>query len=543
MYCEFFGLSEKPFDVTPDPKFLYLTPGHKEALSSLIYGIRERRGFIVLVGEVGTGKTTLLNAVVNRLDEKTQVSFVFNTDVAFEEMLNMALVDLGLAKPASHLRKVEALERLNDFAIRELARGSNVTLIVDEAQNLDWECLENIRLLSNLETRKHKLIQIVLSGQPELDRKLNQPELRQLAQRVSVRRYISPLGREDTYRYIRHRLKVAGHRGFPLFDQKAYQLIWRFSGGVPRKINMVCDNALLLGYALRKKTIKTAQIEEAIKDLSSSPFSSPREPDRTPSVQDMALASPQLRQQQAIRRSRIGRTVMWGVAMCGVLVVGLLVGRFGLRVSDTVSIPILPSIRSEEPSPTDSLDGSSQPSNPVESVDSSPLPASKEPVMIAAATPSEESGGLGISIEGSKGIQQVEEETPSLEEMPAVGARVERLPDPEPARALEGVSVTTRDEITQVTITADGVIKGYDVFALRSPARLVIDLWKLKNLFSPQAVDRRTPHIDRIRIGEHPNKIRLVLDSSVAELPPYRINRIENELVVLFGDFETTTTN
>jgi len=277
MYCNFFGFSEKPFNVTPDPKFLYLSPSHRETLAALTYGIRERRGFITIVGEVGTGKTTLLNTLLERLDEKTQVGFIFNTDVAFEEMLSMSLLDLGLVKPEELLPKVESVRRLNDFAIRQLSRGGNVVLVVDEAQNLNRSAMESLRLLSNLETPKHKLIQIVLSGQPELDVKLAQPELRQLTQRISLRRYITPLRKKETYEYIQHRLSIAEHNGPALFSRQARKLIWEYSGGVPRKINVLCDNAILIAYALRRKTITAKVIEEAIKDLSWSPFSGSRD--------------------------------------------------------------------------------------------------------------------------------------------------------------------------------------------------------------------------------------------------------------------------
>ena len=273
MYRKFFGFSEKPFDVTPDPRFLYLSPAHQEMLASLIYGIRERRGFITIIGEVGTGKTTLLNTVLDQLDENTKVAFISNTDVTFMQMLIMALVDLGAARSKEKLSKVEALSLLNHFTIQQLAKGINVVLIVDEAQNLDSRTLESMRLLSNLETRKHKLVQIILSGQPELDLKLNQPELRQLAQRISLKRYITPLNEKETYEYIQHRLTIAGYKGPSLFSRKAKQLIWEYSWGVPRKINILCDNAFLIGYGLRSRKINQAVVDEAIKDLSLSPFS------------------------------------------------------------------------------------------------------------------------------------------------------------------------------------------------------------------------------------------------------------------------------
>ncbi|MCK4814723.1 AAA family ATPase, partial [bacterium] len=273
MYSNFFGFTEKPFDVTPDPKFLYLNEAYREVLASLIYGIHERRGFITVVGEVGTGKTTLLNAVLDRLDEQTNVAYIFNTDVTFEQLLSNILVDLGLSKAETTLYREQALERLNRFAIGQLAKGYNIALIVDEAQNLDYRTLESLRLLSNLETRKLKLIQIILSGQPELDSKLNDPRLRQLAQRISLKRYIVPLNEKETYEYIQHRLAIAGCKGSSLFDRKAKQLIWNYSGGIPRKISILCDNAFLIAYGLKKRKISEDVIAEAIKDLTWSPFS------------------------------------------------------------------------------------------------------------------------------------------------------------------------------------------------------------------------------------------------------------------------------
>jgi general secretion pathway protein A len=318
MYCNFFGISEKPFDVTPDPAFLYLSPGHQEMLASLIYGIRERRGFITIVGEVGTGKTTLLNAVLDRLDEKTKVAFIFNTDVTFEHMLVMALVEFGVARPEENLPKVEALGRLNDFAIRQLAKGVNVVLIVDEAQNLDDRCLESLRLLSNLETRKHKLVQIILSGQPELDFKLGRPELRQLAQRISLKRYITPLSEKETYAYIQHRLVIAGYKGPSLFSHEARQLIWKYSGGVPRKINILCDNAFLIGYGLRRKKIKAPVVEEAIKDLSWSPFSGNIETRFVPPLEEK---TPQIIMRAPHPRFAVILSLM--LAVCLIFAVGL----------------------------------------------------------------------------------------------------------------------------------------------------------------------------------------------------------------------------
>jgi general secretion pathway protein A len=290
MYCPFYGFSEKPFEVTPDPKYLYLSPSHREMLAALVYGIKERRGFIAIIGEVGTGKTTLLNALLDRLDEHTKVAYICNTSMDFEQILRQVLLELGLQESGVPLSKFKSIQWLNDLAIGHLSRGGNVVLIVDEAQNLDHDSLENLRLLSNLETRKHKLIQIVLSGQPELDAKLRRPELRQLAQRISVRRHIEPLAEVETCEYIRNRLALVGYKGSALFDREAEQLIYSHSGGIPRKINILCDNALLIGYGLGQKRIKAEVVEEAAKDLGwSSASSAPPDPSETPVATPMPV--------------------------------------------------------------------------------------------------------------------------------------------------------------------------------------------------------------------------------------------------------------
>lgn len=343
MYRDFFGFSAKPFDVTPDPRFLYLTPGHREMLASLVYGIQERRGFITMVGEVGAGKTTLLNAVLDQLDRKVRVAFIFNTNVTFDEMLTMALLDLKLASPEEKLSKVEALSRLKGFAFQQLSQGGNVVLLVDEAQNLEPSAMENVRLLSNLETRKHKLIQIVLSGQPELDVKLSQPELRQLSQRISIRRYITPLSEKETYEYIQHRLNVAEYSGPALFDHRAQRLIWEHSGGVPRKINVLCDNALLIGYALGQRTIDTTVIEEAIKDLRWSPFTSPRETQPGTPIQ----SDPRLPEQSS--HSRFAMAASLVLAACTIFFAGFFFGTSWPNLQVSKIVPLSAKMRFEAP--------------------------------------------------------------------------------------------------------------------------------------------------------------------------------------------------
>ncbi len=269
MYIDFYGFSQKPFDVTCNPRFLYLTSEHKETLASLLYGIQERRGIMALIGEVGTGKTTMLRAAMQNLGPSAKIAFIFNTTDDFEDLLEMALDDLGILGDPSKLSKSGKSIKLRKYAEFEAKRGCRVVLIIDEAQNLSFESLENWRLLSNLETVDGKLIQIVLSGQPELENKLRDYRLRQLAQRIGVKRYIGALGKNDTVKYVNHRLKVVGGRN--VFDEESLSLIWSFSSGIPRKINILCDNALLIGFAMQSKTITKDIVKEAIDDANQSP--------------------------------------------------------------------------------------------------------------------------------------------------------------------------------------------------------------------------------------------------------------------------------
>ena len=266
MYCKFFGFSKRPFDITPNHRFLYPTPGHRKALNSLLYGIHERRGLIVLTGDVGTGKTTLLHAALQRLDAKTKWAFIFNTDLRFLEVLAMILDELKLLKPKK-LTKFAALRTLNHFAIRQTAKGGNVVIVVDEAQNLSSETMENLRLLSNLESNKLKLIQLVIAGQPELDDLFREPASKQFVQRICLRRLVSPLGEKDTYKYLQHRLAVADYKGPLPFTPRALKMVWHFSRGVPRIINVICDNALWIAFAMKKKKISGEILLEVAKDL------------------------------------------------------------------------------------------------------------------------------------------------------------------------------------------------------------------------------------------------------------------------------------
>jgi general secretion pathway protein A len=267
MYCKHFGFSKKPFDVTPDHRFLYMTKEHREALASIVYGIRERRGFVALVGEAGTGKTTLLRAALTRLDKNTRSAFIFNSELPFIQVMALILDELGILQPVKRLSLIGAVRRLNDFAIKQFADSGNVVIMVDEAQNYDPKTIEGLRLLSNLESNEHKMIQVVLAGQPALDSKLSERAMQQFSQRISLRRTTNALGEKDVHEYIRHRLEVAGYKGDELLNKKAISLIWQHSQGIPRKINILCDNVLLNAYAMGHKKIKAEVVEEAIVDL------------------------------------------------------------------------------------------------------------------------------------------------------------------------------------------------------------------------------------------------------------------------------------
>lgn len=264
MYLKFYGLAEKPFSQTPDPKFLYWNEAYRETIASLRYGISERKGFVTMIGEAGTGKTTLLRKLLDDLGTDVVSVFLFNPNASFEEILEYTLSELGI--PAASGRKLAMLQRLNDFLLAAFNEGKNTILLIDEAQDLETEVLESLRLLSNLETAKEKILQIVLSGQPELAARLAQPNLRQLKQRIAVRCRIEPLGRDELAQYLAARLSVAGGRP-DLFQPETLEPIWGFARGIPRLINTVCDNALLVGYALGRQTIDRDVIAEVVSDL------------------------------------------------------------------------------------------------------------------------------------------------------------------------------------------------------------------------------------------------------------------------------------
>jgi general secretion pathway protein A len=266
MYRKFYGFKERPFEITPDPKFVYLSEHHQEALSHLKYAIREGKGFSVITGEAGTGKTTLVHMLLNRLDGQVRTCYIFNPILEQSDFLNYICDDLGIESVGMKSRG-QSLMALHKFLLDCFARDEKVFLIIDEAQSLKPELLQEVRLLTNLETSKSKLLHVILLGQPELDKTLAESRFRPLKQRISVRYHLRTLNRKETGEYILYRLKRAGSRDIAIFDKGAIKEIYGYSKGIPRLINIVCDNALLTGFSTEQKRIGKKIIADVIRDL------------------------------------------------------------------------------------------------------------------------------------------------------------------------------------------------------------------------------------------------------------------------------------
>jgi general secretion pathway protein A len=266
MYNAFFGFSESPFSLSPDPSFFYRSEQHEEALANLVYGVQARKGFIVLSGEVGTGKTTMLECLRDYLESQfIEFAFLFNSRITPDQFFEMIAYDLNLN--CARTSKTEVLFALNDLLVEQAKEGRTVVLIVDEAHNLEWEVLEEIRLLGNLENRNGKLLQIILSGQPELDRKLDAPNLRQLKQRIVLRCNLQPFTLRDAIEYMESRLEKAGMANQTVFSEELMAEIHIRAQGIPRVINALCDNLLLTAFAMESKTCSSDMLDEVCHDM------------------------------------------------------------------------------------------------------------------------------------------------------------------------------------------------------------------------------------------------------------------------------------
>ncbi len=265
MYLEYYGLTEPPFDITPNPRFMFYSAKHREAFNHLLYGIRERKGFVQMTGEVGAGKTTLCRAMLEQLDKHYATALILNPVMTAEELVKAVALEFCL--PVHGLDRLDTLSVINNFLLAQVERGKETLLIIDEAQDLTDELLEQVRLLSNLETDNCKLLQIILFGQPELRDRLNNPRLRQLRQRITVRYHLLPLSRHEVIQYVQHRIHVSGGNGTPRFTRPALWRVYRYSQGIPRLVNAVCDKALLAGYVQQSERIDFRMVGQAVREL------------------------------------------------------------------------------------------------------------------------------------------------------------------------------------------------------------------------------------------------------------------------------------
>ena len=266
MYKEFFGLRANPFNVNPDPRYLFLTRHTEEALACLTYGIQSRKGFVLLTGEVGTGKTTLINKLMEWLRlQQVATAFIFNSRMDVPQLLDFMMADFGI--PCDTKSKSQLLQRLYNWLLDRYRAGETAVLVIDEAQSLTDEVLEEIRMLTNLETFTEKLLQIVLVGQPELEQRLKQPQLRQLRQRLTLRAKTHPFNLEETKSYITQRLRIAGSNGEPIFEPAATVAIFRYGMGIPRIINLLCEHCLVSAFVDQKRTVSAEVVESVARDF------------------------------------------------------------------------------------------------------------------------------------------------------------------------------------------------------------------------------------------------------------------------------------
>ena len=265
VYLDFYGLKEPPFNITPNPRYLFYSGKHREALNHLLYGIQERKGFVQITGEVGSGKTTLCRALLDQLGNNYSTALILNPALDADMLVKAIATEFGLA--VKGMDRVEMMEQINWFLLRQMEEGRESVLIIDEAQNLTNDLLEQVRMLSNLETDDRKLLQIVLMGQPELRDRLNDPALRQLRQRITVRFHLEPLKQNEIGQYVQHRMEVSGAQRTPKFTYPAMWRVFKYTKGIPRLVNALCDKCLLAGFVQQSERITFGLVGRAVREL------------------------------------------------------------------------------------------------------------------------------------------------------------------------------------------------------------------------------------------------------------------------------------
>ncbi|MGI6461825.1 MAG: AAA family ATPase [Candidatus Hydrogenedentales bacterium] len=408
MYESFYGLREKPFNLTPDPRFLYLSEMHKEAFAHLIFGIRNRVGFIMVTGEIGTGKTTICRSLLGQLDQDVELAFIFNPCLSPEELLRKINEDFGIRSRAISVKGL--IDELNTYLLDRHANNKNCVLVIDEAQNLTPPVLEQIRLLSNLETERQKLLQIVLIGQPELAEHLELAELRQLNQRITARYHLKPLGEKETLQYIAYRLRVAGGMRKVRFTRGAIKAVYRHSKGTPRVINAVCDRALLIGYAKETQEITRALVKQAAREIRGERIRAKKK-----GTLKRYIPTPRLMAAAAL------------IVLVGLFIVRPVAKRLDLLVAVLQNPPASGPALAEAPAPKSPEDG--EPESPGETLAETPPSAPPEPAAVeepSAEEPAPATPELAVL-----------EEPPAEEPAPATPepAAVEEPPAEEPAPA------------------------------------------------------------------------------------------------------------
>ena len=325
MYQKFYNLTKEPFHITPDPQFLYLSESHKQALASMIYGIEKRKGFVAITGGVGVGKTTIVRTYLEKATSADlKVIYLFHANVSFKDLVKGLYREFGLELATNNL--VEMVNGLHLALIEQYRQGKTVVIIIDEAQNMPIETLENLRMLSNLETPTEKLIQVVLVGQTELDALLEKHELRQLKQRIAIRAHIAPLSTQDSRAYIEHRLSVAGLNNTSIFDTKALDIIIREANGVPRMLNILCDNALITGFGYQKNPVTARIAREVVSDFASTGKAPPLAP---------------------ARRWRFAALIVLGLLLA--LLIAFFLSPYGNDLKEALGVAGLPPARKPEP--------------------------------------------------------------------------------------------------------------------------------------------------------------------------------------------------